>query len=78
MGVWVPELLSLPGVLIGVVGGVACPCSASACPVVMLLMCDLIVGVQALHECARIALGWVKWGGAFLGYWALFVFGCLV
>ena len=45
MGVEVHELLSHPGVLIGVVGGVASPCSASACPAVMILVCDLIVGI---------------------------------
>ena len=59
----VHELLSQPGVLIGVVGEFASPCVAPACPAVMILVCDLIVGVQALHECARNALVWMKWGG---------------
>ena len=59
----VHELLSHPGVLIGVVGEVASPCSAPACPAVMILVCDMNVGIQALHECARNVLGWAKWGG---------------
>ena len=35
----VHELLSHPGVLVGVFGEVASPCFASACPAVMILVC---------------------------------------
>ena len=52
----VHELLSYPDVMIGVVDGDAGPCSASACPVGMVLVYDLIVGIQAIHECVRLAM----------------------